>query len=174
LKGHSAYITHIDWSCDNYLIRSTCGGYELLYWDVSAGTQFLSTAGTIGADVLWSTETCTLGFQVMGIWPPNADGTDVNALDVLKSKRLVATADDTGRLNIFTHPCVAKNAPCRSYRGHSSHVMNVKFLTQSTGRSDGYWRKDQYEEEVEEEKGGQDRVVTVGGNDCSAMTWIVW
>ena len=25
----------------------------------------------------------------MGIWPPNADGTDINALDVLTSKDLV-------------------------------------------------------------------------------------
>ena len=26
----------------------------------------------------------------MGIWPPGADGTDVNALDVLESKELVS------------------------------------------------------------------------------------
>ena len=45
--------------------------------------------------------------------------------------------------------------------------MNVKFLTQSTG-----YRGEEGEEE-EEEEGGQDRVVTVGGNDCTAMTWIV-
>ena len=47
--------------------------------------------------------------------------------------------------------------------------MNVKFLTQSTG----YRREEGEEEEEEEEEGGQDRVVTVGGNDCTAMTWIV-
>jgi hypothetical protein len=46
--------------------------------------------------------------------------------------------------------------------------MNVKFLTQSTG-----YRREEREEEEEEEEGGQDRVVTVGGNDCTAMTWIV-
>lgn len=27
--------------------------------------------------------------QVMGIWPKFADGTDINAVDVLKSKQLV-------------------------------------------------------------------------------------
>ena len=47
--------------------------------------------------------------------------------------------------------------------------MNVKFLTQSTG----YRGEEGEEEEEEEEEGGQDRVVTVGGNDCTAMTWIV-
>lgn len=30
LKGHSSYITHLDWSLDGKLLRSTCGAYELL------------------------------------------------------------------------------------------------------------------------------------------------
>lgn len=30
LSGHSAYVTHIDWSVDSQLLQSTCGAYELL------------------------------------------------------------------------------------------------------------------------------------------------
>ena len=30
LRGHSSYITHLDWTADGQLLRSTCGAYELL------------------------------------------------------------------------------------------------------------------------------------------------
>ena len=113
LKGHSSFLTHLDWSMDNRLLRSCCASYELLYWDVGAGRQFLSTLDSLEADTQWQTETCVLGFPVMGIWPPDSDGTDVNSVDVLPSKGLVATGDDSGRLNLFNYPCVAKHAPRR-------------------------------------------------------------
>ena len=32
LKGHSSYITALDWSLDSSYIRSTCGAYELLFF----------------------------------------------------------------------------------------------------------------------------------------------
>jgi len=31
LKGHSSSVTHLDWSFDSQLVRSTCAAYELLY-----------------------------------------------------------------------------------------------------------------------------------------------
>jgi hypothetical protein len=42
---------------------------------------------------------------VQGIWPPFADGTDVNAVDRSKDMRLLASADDFGRVKLFR--CVA-------------------------------------------------------------------
>ena len=33
-KGHSSYITSFDWNMKGDRIRSTCGAYELLFWDV--------------------------------------------------------------------------------------------------------------------------------------------
>ena len=33
LKGHSSYLTALDWSIDNEWIRSSCGAYELLFFD---------------------------------------------------------------------------------------------------------------------------------------------
>ena len=82
LKGHKSYITHLDWSADNTLLQSTCGAYELLYWSTTSGTQLLSTDDNLEADSEWSTLTCPLGFNVMGMWPLGSDGTDVNAVDV--------------------------------------------------------------------------------------------
>ena len=36
LKGHSSYITALDWSLDGSWIRSSCGAYELLFFDVES------------------------------------------------------------------------------------------------------------------------------------------
>jgi hypothetical protein len=64
----------------------------------------------------------------MGIWPKYADGTDINAVDVCNELGLIATADDSGFLNILNFPSVVEEAPRRMYSGHSSFVQNVRFL----------------------------------------------
>lgn len=115
LRGHSSYITHVDWSRDGTLIRSTCGAYELLLWDSSSGR---AATGVVEADVNWSTHTCVLGFAVMGIWPKYSDGTDINAVSVSKKKNIISTADDFGKLSILNFPCIVSAAPKRSYNGH--------------------------------------------------------
>lgn len=145
LRGHSSSITHLDWSYDSKLLRSTCSAYELLCFDTKTG----KLASKINvADVRWKTNTCILGFEVMGIWPQYSDGTDVNALDVSKDKGVVITAnDDEGLVRLFNYPCVVKSAPCKEYSGHSSHVTNARFLP------------------------GGDKVVTVGGNDSAVCVW---
>ncbi|KAJ1418197.1 WD40-repeat-containing domain protein [Ochromonadaceae sp. CCMP2298] len=145
LRGHSSSITHLDWAHDSLLLRSTCAAYELLCWDVRAGKLSQVNA----SDVKWQTQHCTLGFNVMGIWPPYTDGTDINALDVSRLG-LVATANDQGGLvRLHNHPCVVRNAPGKEYGGHSSHVMNLKFM-----------------------RGGE-VLATVGGNDRSVVVWEV-
>lgn len=37
--GHSSYIRSLDWSVDSRLIQSSCGAYELLYFDAATGKQ---------------------------------------------------------------------------------------------------------------------------------------
>lgn len=78
LKGHSSTITHLDWSYDGRLLRSTCAAYELLCWDVDSGR--LHSVTNALADTVWKTNHCVLGFNVMGIWPPYSDGTDINSV----------------------------------------------------------------------------------------------
>lgn len=36
LTGHSSFITSLDWSIDSRWIRSNCGAYELLFYDVTS------------------------------------------------------------------------------------------------------------------------------------------
>jgi microtubule-associated protein-like 6 len=35
------YVTHIDWSLDSKYLHSNCGSYELLYWDIDSGKEFV-------------------------------------------------------------------------------------------------------------------------------------
>lgn len=37
LKGHSSFITHLDWSADSKYVRSNCGAHELLFFDADSG-----------------------------------------------------------------------------------------------------------------------------------------
>jgi WD40 repeat protein len=59
------------------------------------------------------------------------------------------TGDDFGKVKLFRYPCVVEHAPFRTFSGHSSHVMNVRFLAD------------------------QRRVVSVGGHDGAIFQWRV-
>ncbi|KAF6256823.1 hypothetical protein COO60DRAFT_1640423 [Scenedesmus sp. NREL 46B-D3] len=137
-SGHSSYVRHLDWSANSKVVQSSCGAYELLYFDAATGKQVQQNQ----RDTAWASYTNILGFSVMGIWPDNTDGTDINA--VCRSHRqpaweaadplaaagigqLLATAGDDGRVRLLSYPCVVDDAPARVYPGHSSHVMNVRF-----------------------------------------------
>ena len=39
-----------------------------------------------------------LGFPVMGIWPPDSNGLDVNSLHRAHNKKWVVTSDDQGKV----------------------------------------------------------------------------
>ncbi|KAL6747740.1 WD40-repeat-containing domain protein [Haematococcus lacustris] len=121
--GHSSTITHLDWAADSAVIQSNDQAYEILYFDPRSGRQ----VGGCQRDTRWATWSCVLGFPVMGIWPPDSDGSDINSADRSPSGRYLLTADDLGKVNLFNFPCVVKHAPALRYGGHSSHVMCVRW-----------------------------------------------
>jgi len=53
LKGHNSFITGIDWSEDGKNIKSVCGAYELLFWDVDSLSQ-VTDGATKFRDTRWS------------------------------------------------------------------------------------------------------------------------
>lgn len=55
-------------------------------------------------DTEWATNTCTITFNTIGIWPENADGTDVNFCDRSHSGKLLATGDDFGKVKLYSYP----------------------------------------------------------------------
>ncbi|XP_076604233.1 echinoderm microtubule-associated protein-like 1 isoform X7 [Chaetodon auriga] len=144
-SGHSSFITHLDWSVDSQYLVSNSGDYEILYWIPSVCKQVVSVETT--RDIEWATCTCTLGFQVFGLWPDGSDGTDINAVCRTNDKSLLVTGDDFGKVHLFSYPCSQFRAPSHVYGGHSSHVTNVTFLY-----DDSY-------------------LVSTGGKDMSVMQW---
>ena len=64
-------------------------------------------------DTRWLSWTLSLGWPVAGIWPPNSDGTDVNAVDRAPKGGTFATGDDFGGVKLFRWPApVTATAHC--------------------------------------------------------------
>lgn len=126
MKGHSSFITSVDWSLDEQHIRSVCGAYELLFWSVDSKKQDKSGASNT-VDTEWASQSAKFGWRVAGIFPPGQDGSHINTVDESKVQNMIATGDDFGLVNIYRNPCEEKHE-ARMYRGHSEHVTNVKFL----------------------------------------------
>ncbi|XP_052123400.1 echinoderm microtubule-associated protein-like 1 isoform X4 [Frankliniella occidentalis] len=145
--GHSSFITHLDWAADSKVLRSNSGDYEVLYWNAGLCRQIPQSASM--RDVEWASNSCTLTFETIGIWPEGADGTDVNYCERSNNKKLLATADDFGKVKLYNYPATQPRSLCHSYGGHSSHVTAVTFLHDDT------------------------RLISTGGKDTAIMQWAI-
>ena len=119
-KGHSSYITHLDWSGDNKFLQSNCGSYELLYW-TAKGKQVTSSSSM--KDVVWNTWSCTLGWPVSQIFQGGAGGGDVNC--VIRAGNVLVSGGDDALVKLWSYPLIKDKAKKKCYKGHSSHVSNV-------------------------------------------------
>lgn len=126
LNKHNSYVTSVDWSKDGSYIRSVCGAYEKLYFNVKT-KEFDSSGLTSTKDFEWHTNTAKLGWNVEGIFPSGEDGTHINCVDFSADGKLVATADDFGLLNVYRYPVMSLKHKARSYCGHSEHVVRCVF-----------------------------------------------
>ncbi|XP_073345331.1 echinoderm microtubule-associated protein-like 2 isoform X1 [Pagrus major] len=145
--GHSSFVTHLDWSRDSQYLVTNSGDYEILFWEASSGKHV--TNMDVVRNLEWATSTCTLGFNTFGIWPDGADGTDINAVCRSHDGSLLASADDFGKVHLFSFPCSQPRAPSHEYGGHSSHVTNVAFLHDNS------------------------HLISTGGKDTSILQWVV-
>ncbi|TNN15694.1 Echinoderm microtubule-associated protein-like 1 isoform 1 [Schistosoma japonicum] len=145
--GHTSFILHIDWSADSRFLRSVSGDYEILYWTAFDCRQVVSPSTL--RDLEWASQTCTLGWEVAGIWPSDSDGTDINACDHSSAADILATGDDFGKVKLFRYPANKPKAEFRAYNGHSSHVTNVTFLYDGS------------------------RLISTGGKDTAVLQWEV-
>uniref|UniRef100_A0A674NH04 EMAP like 2 n=1 Tax=Takifugu rubripes TaxID=31033 RepID=A0A674NH04_TAKRU len=143
--GHSSFITHVDWSKDSRYLITNSGDYEILFCMFSKHVTNMDTV----RNVEWATSTCTLSFNTFGVWPEGADGTDINAVCRSHDGSLLASADDFGKVHLFSFPCCQPRAPSHEYGGHSSHVTNVAFLHDNS------------------------HLISTGGKDTSIQQWVV-
>ncbi|KAE8294969.1 Echinoderm microtubule-associated protein-like 1 [Larimichthys crocea] len=145
--GHSSFVTHLDWSKDSQYLITNSGDYEILFWEASSG-KHVTNMDTV-RNQEWATSTCTLSFNTFGIWPDGADGTDINAVCRSHDGSLLTSADDFGKVHLFSFPCCQPRAPSHEYGGHSSHVTNVAFLHDNS------------------------HLISTGGKDTSILQWVV-
>lgn len=92
-KGHNSYITSVDWSLGSDIIFSTCGAYEMLFFDAISGKHIPGGANAF-KDEEFQSFTNKLGWCVQGIFPSGTDGTHINGVDRSKNKALLSTSDD--------------------------------------------------------------------------------
>jgi len=145
LRGHSSAVSHMDFSKDGGVLQTvSVGAGELLFWDVRAKKQIVPASAV--RDAQWETWSCPFGWPVQGIYPPESDGSDVNAISRSRDRRVLATGGDDCCVRLFRHPCVprgrsigtsvsasgsvASNPTARVYVGHASHVTNCVFTAQ--------------------------------------------
>ena len=136
-------------------------------------------------DERWDTQTCTLGFTVMGIWPKSkpgeraADGTDINACDRgpvpgrdalgrRNKGELLVTVDDNGKVKLFNYPCVVKHAPYRRMDWRDRPGLARK----PAGLCVGYVGHSSHVVNVRFANDGAN-VISVGGFDRAVFQWKV-
>ena len=99
MKGHSTFVTHMDFSENSRILQSNDAAREILYWDVRNGKQLANSFDL--RDTKWSTWTCVFGWSVQGIWEENTG--EQNVLSVARSQdgSVVVTGDDNNMINLF-------------------------------------------------------------------------
>merc|ERR1712060_97854 len=143
---HNSFLTAFDWSADSSYIRTTCGAYEKLYFNIADKTH--DSAGlTNTKDMPWATNTCKLGWDVQGVHPSGEDGTHVNQVMASPDRSMLISTDDWGLVNIFSYPVLDNTHEANSYTGHSEHVVR------SAWTPDG------------------NRFFTIGGQDKALIQW---
>ena len=138
-QGHSATISHMDWSVDSRMLQTQCNAYEILYWNCDRGDpaedwelgqpspitdgrrrrKFGLQITEEQRDTKWATWSCKFGFDVMGIWPSGYINTSIKM--VARSpplaehgpnpKQMLAAVDCKGNLMCFNYPTVVYRQP---------------------------------------------------------------
>lgn len=144
---HLAPITAIDWSRDSVYLRAIDEGYMKNYYNITKGRQVHDGHKTLSDNSIWWTINCKLGWDVNGVFPQGALGTDVHAVDVNYSKTLLAVADSQASLCVYRYPCIKNTQECLRAQGHTDHVRNVRFV------------------EMNDDTEDSDFIITTGGTD---------
>eukprot|EP00948_MAST-09A_sp_MAST-9A-sp1_P002882 g2882.t1 len=138
-RSHSSYISAFDWSADSRYMMSSCGAYEILYWD--SDRKFTQCRSPYDLrDVSWDRNSCKLGWSLQGIWKEGASGTSINSVHRSKhdaKNKVILVGDDCGTIRLLRWPCLMyegvkpgeKIAPkALQYDAHSSaQVQDCQF-----------------------------------------------
>ncbi|CAM9122646.1 unnamed protein product [Ascophyllum nodosum] len=149
LTTHNSPIVALDFSKDGRYVRSTCQAYE--FFSHEASTGMVIPAASRLKNLEWATQTVLFSWASQGIWPAEADGTEVMSAEAtLYNEHLsktVAAGDNLGRIRLFRHPCTSPYAAAKSYRAHAGAITRLRWTME------------------------QSHVISVGGEDRCVMQW---
>lgn len=137
---HKSFITHLDISSDSQYIRSNCGGFELLFADITTGSHVASA--TALRNQKWETCTTVYNWFNQGIWPATASSSAIQITTCGASlpgtspdiaDAVVVAGTSHGALNLFKFPCFVKGAGCKTYFGHAGEIAHVEFSGKNGG-----------------------------------------
>lgn len=166
LSGAKGVILAMDFSVSGQHLQAVTQVFELLFFDLTTMEQLNPDEEGVDLvrrkmqDVSWSTQTCTLGWNVQGIWPEGSNLDDVNHVCRSHDGALLATAEESGLVKVFQFPCVgggidraagqlARRPDSVRAQGHSAKVSQVAWLADD------------------------DRIVSIGGSDLCCFQWKV-
>ena len=157
-------VLHLDFTHDGYYLQATSRDENLLFvhtgdaiddTNAKPGKQAFAKGlknynnailKEDGENTFWETWTLPLGWPVQGIYNRGTSGVYINSVDRHMSQKLLISGDDGGLIKLFRYPAAIEDCQASIYKGHSSHVTNVRFTA-------------------------SDQVVSVGGNDKCLFVW---
>jgi WD40 repeat protein len=121
ITAHNNPITACDFSSDGRYLRSTCTASELFYFE--ADTGMVIPAASRLKNVKWSTHTVPFSWASQGVWPAQADGTEISCVDVAEADAgggSVAAGDNFGRVRLVRYPSATAYANVESHPSHGA------------------------------------------------------
>ncbi|KAK6175613.1 hypothetical protein SNE40_014034 [Patella caerulea] len=145
LKNSVAFVSQIDWSCDNRYLQTVLENYELVYWDIENMQKVKNPRSMRDCD--WFTQTCSVGHSLIGPWS-NVEGNEViNVAARSDSREFLVCGDNRGRVRLYKYPSSRPSSSFRNVKVYSNNVTAVTFAT-------------------------YDRcVIASGGNDAALFQW---
>jgi len=157
-RGHSSYVTHIDWDINSSMIRSNSANNELFYWSlITDATK--SVDPTSYRKVDWHSSKCILQWETKGIFgvkvvknPITQENIEhflspctVYCCDKVKINndlQLLSVGDAFGNIYIYRFPAFSNDMKYQAFHAHGGPVANVKFAVNlktliSVGATDG-------------------------------------
>ena len=120
-------IVSFDFDVTGENLQCTTNDFRLLFFTVEDGKAITSNAKL--RDTQWNTQTCTLGWNVQGVWPKDDAEKMVNVgtVDRATKKKLLVSGSDDGSVKVYHYPTQIKDMGFVEGKGGSNFVSKVKF-----------------------------------------------
>ena len=123
--AHDAPIRSIDFTRNSAFIAGNCSLGALQFFDAESGGVITDLAKI--KDQKWETCTGPAQWAASGVWPPEADNSDVLTCDAVHhhdhgsgGHGVLATGDNFGKLRLWRYPCDSALSQSKLYRAHGA------------------------------------------------------